>query len=217
MSSERRRFRREGEAQRQGDLIDAALDLIAEGGPKAATVRAIAERAGVTPGLIRHYFRSKEALTRAAYGALMARMTADSAAVLDGAPDDPAVRLAAFVAAALSPPVVDPRAMGLWAGFLHLVRRDEAMRVVHRQGYLDFRDRLQGLIAAALTAAGRPAAPGALRRHAIACNAVIDGLWLEGCALPEAFEPGELADLGRASVGAILGLALPHPPEETRE
>ena len=67
MTGERRKFRREGEERRRDALIAAALDLVSEGGPEAATVRAIAERAGVTPGLIRHYFRTKEDLTRAAY------------------------------------------------------------------------------------------------------------------------------------------------------
>ena len=49
---------------------------------------------------------------------------------------------------------------------------------------------------------------GQARRLAIACNAVIDGLWLEGGALPEAFEAGELPEIALQSVGAILGLNL---------
>jgi hypothetical protein len=43
---------------------------------------------------------------------------------------------------------------------------------------------------------------------AIACNAVIDGLWLEGGALPEAFEPDELTGIALTAVGAILQLDL---------
>ena len=44
MTGERRKFRREGEERRRDALISAALDLIAEGGPGAATVRAIADQ-----------------------------------------------------------------------------------------------------------------------------------------------------------------------------
>ena len=121
--TDRRPYRRESEERRRDDLISAALHLVSEGGPQAATVRAIAQRAGVTSGLIRHYFSSKEELTRAAYQRLMDRMTADSAIVLEGGPDDPIARLAWFVAASISPPVVDPVAVGLWAGFLHGVQR----------------------------------------------------------------------------------------------
>lgn len=202
--TDRRPYRRESEERRRDDLIAAALDLVSEGGPQAATVRAIAKRAGVTAGLIRHYFASKEDLTRAAYRRLMDRMTADSAVVLQDGPDDPAARLAWFVAASVSPPVVDPVAVGLWAGFLHGVQHDAAMRDVHIATYLGFRDMLQSLIAALPRAV--PAAQ--LRSDAIACNAIIDGLWLEGSVLPEAFAADEIVNIGLASVGAILNIDL---------
>lgn len=204
MAQSRRPYRRESEETRRDALITAALELVAEGGPASATVRAIAQRADVTPGLIRHYFLSKDELTRAAYARLMDQMRLDNAAVLETAPADPLGRLAAFVAASLRPPVVDPLRLGLWAGFLHGVRKDEAMRAAHAKGYHDYRDFLQALIAAL----PRNAGPESLRSDAIACNAVIDGLWLEGSALPHDFAPGELERIGLASVGAILGIDL---------
>lgn len=205
MTPDRRPYRRESEEARRDALIRAALDLVAEGGAGAATVRAIADRAGVTPGLIRHYFQTKEDLTRAAYRRLMERMTADNVAVLGGAGDCPVARLAAFVAASLRPPVVDPLRLGLWAGFLHAVRTDPAMRAVHEQNYHSYRDLLQDLIAA-LPREG--ATPDQCRAEAIACNAVIDGLWLEGSALPETFAPGELERIGLQATGAILRVDL---------
>ena len=127
MTGDRKPYRREGEERRREALIAAALELVAEAGAQGATVRAIAERASVTPGLIRHYFASNDDLTRAAYRTVMERMQADNAAVLDHAPAEPVARLAAFVAASLRPPVVDPVAVGLWAGFLHSLQRDPAM------------------------------------------------------------------------------------------
>lgn len=201
---ERRPYRRESEETRREALIVAALDLVAEGGSQAATVRAIADRAGVTPGLIRHYFASKEELTRAAYRRLMERMTADSAATLGGTATDPLARLAGFVSASLRPPVVDPLRLGLWAGFLNAVRTDPDMKAVHEQNYHSYRDLLQDLI----TALPRVADADQCRADAIACNAVIDGLWLEGSALPDAFGPGELERIGLAAVGAILRVDL---------
>lgn len=201
---ERRPYRRESEETRREALIEAALALVAEGGSQAATVRAIADRAGVTPGLIRHYFATKEELTRTAYRRLMERMTADSAATMGAAIGDPAARLAAFVAASLRPPVVDPLRLGLWAGFMNAVRTDPAMKAVHEQNYHAYRDLLQDLIAALPRRADRDQC----RADAIACNAVIDGLWLEGSALPHAFAAGELERIGLAAVGAILRLDL---------
>lgn len=201
---ERRPYRREAVDKRREALITAALDLVAAGGSQAATVRAIADRAGVSPGLIRHYFTSKDDLTREAYRHLMNRMIQESTSALDLAPTDPLARLAAFVASSLRPPVVDPVAVGLWAGFLHDVRRDPNLREVHAATYLRFRDLLQSLIADLQ----RPVGPERLRAEAIACNGVIDGLWLEGSMLPESFAAEELVTIGLTSVGAILGVDL---------
>ncbi|CAB4601409.1 unannotated protein [freshwater metagenome] len=47
-------------------LITAAADMLGEVGPRAMTVRGIAERAGVNHGLVHHYFGSKDALAEAA-------------------------------------------------------------------------------------------------------------------------------------------------------
>lgn len=202
------KFRRESAARRREDLICATLVLIAEQGIGKATVREIAQRAGVTQGLIRHYFSSKEDLIAAAYEYHMSNMTNQTAQVASGVEKTGKARLAAFVRATLEPPVVDADAVALWAGFLTKVRQDPDMARIHRQTYHEFRDRLEALISDALRGPNHPETARDLRSLAIACNAVIDGLWLEGGALPEAFEPGELARIGLQSVGAIIGINL---------
>lgn len=202
------KFRREPAARRKDALIQATLSLIAERGIGAATVRAIAEHARVTQGLIRHYFSTKEDLISAAYERHMSEMTEATCAPLLSAAGSARMRLALFVASSLRPPVVDSRSVALWAGFLSRVRLDERMRTTHERTYHQFRDRLEVLIDAALQEAGRNADATRLRRLAIACNAVIDGLWLEGGALPGAFDPDELEQIGLRSVGAILDLEL---------
>ncbi|MFX0542698.1 TetR family transcriptional regulator C-terminal domain-containing protein [Roseovarius sp. S4756] len=206
MSPERKPFRRIGPDQRREAMIDAMLAIIAEDGITAATTRAVAARAGVTPGLIRHYFDSKDALLSAAYERHMddlTRATSDA-----GRGGSAAARLAAFIEAGLCAPVVSAETVSLWAGFLTHVQRSAEMHGVHARTYGAFRDHLQGLVAEALIEAGRPAPEPALRRHAIACNAVIDGLWLEGGMLPDAFEQGELASIGLDTIGAMLDLPL---------
>ena len=47
-------------------LIVATAQLLGEVGPRALSVRAIAERAGVNHGLVHHYFGGKDALLQAA-------------------------------------------------------------------------------------------------------------------------------------------------------
>lgn len=207
MSGERRKFRRKGADSRRQALVRATLERISEDGVRGATVRAIAERAEVTQGLIRHYFSTKDELVQEAYLAHMAGLTEQTFAGMAGA-QSARGRLAALVVASVTPPVVDAAAVGLWAGFLNHVRQDERMRAVHARTYHEFRDRLEQLVVAAFREEGRALAPARARRLAIACNAVIDGLWLEGGALPEAFEPGELVEIALHAVGAILEMDL---------
>ena len=208
MSESAPTFRREPAEKRKEALVIATLALIAEGGVRSATVRAIAARAEVTQGLIRHYFASKEDLIMAAYEYHMSVLTNQTAASIPVETRSYRASLASFVEASLKPPVVDPGAVSLWAGFLNKVREDTRMQAIHVQTYCDFRNRLELLIADALAEAQRPTTSEELRRLAIACNALIDGLWMEGGALPGAFEPGELPQIGLRSVSAIIGLEL---------
>jgi len=201
---DRKPYRRESEDKRRQALISATLALAAEGGAKAATLRAIAERAGVTAGLIRHYFQSKENLVAEAFRHHMTAMNDDSAAVLAYAPKDPQARLAAFIAASLKPPVVDRDAVVRWASFIQETRDNPVMIEIHRSTYLAYRDQLQTLIAA--LPGDRNAED--LRQLAIAANAVIDGLWIEGSTLPDTFARGELVRIGLRAIGALLGIDL---------
>lgn len=204
----RRPFHHESEETRRQDLIAATLDAIAESGLRGATVREIAERAGVTPGLIRHYFVSKELMFQAAYRAVMQTMfeTAEHAAEDEGT--SAVDRLRIFVLANFKPPIVDPRNLSLWATFISQISVDPALAAIHREGYIDFRDRLQTHIGAALEESGRNLAPGELRYLAIAINGMMDGLWLEGSMAADLFGEGELAHVALASVEKLLGISL---------
>jgi TetR/AcrR family transcriptional regulator, transcriptional repressor of bet genes len=204
MQPVRRLYRREGEESRRSALIAATQSLVAEGGPEAATVRAIANRAGVTAGLIRHYFQTKEELIGASFRALMDSMIqtgADAAKMVDASPE---ARLAAFVGSTLRPPVMAAGSVVLWAGYMHKLRNDPDLLAVHEAAYLAFRDTLQDLIAAL----PRKAPASQHRAEAIAINALLDGLWVEGSLLPDSFAAHELITIGLRSTGAILGIDL---------
>jgi TetR/AcrR family transcriptional regulator, transcriptional repressor of bet genes len=206
MAVERRTYRREGEERRREALIAAAMELVAESGPAAATVRAIAERAGVTPGLIRHYFSNKEELSRTAYVAMMARMVADNKAAIEAIPGDAITRVAVSVKNWLRPSVMEPGALIAWAGFVPAIRADMGMRAAHVGTYQAFRDQWEELIAA--LPGHDQTSPPELRALATACNGLIDGLWFEGSLQPETLDPDTLAAIGLDAIGKLLGLDL---------
>ncbi len=206
MPVERRAYRREGEERRRDALITAAMEIVAESGPGAATVRAIAERAGVTPGLIRHYFSNKDELSRTAYVAMMARMAAENKAAIDAIPGDAVTRVAVCVVNWLRPSVMEPGALIAWAGFVPAIRADMAMRAAHASTYQAFRGQWEDLISALPQHSGKP--PLDIRALATACNGMIDGLWFEGSLQPETLDPDTLAAIGLDAIGALLGLDL---------
>jgi TetR/AcrR family transcriptional regulator, transcriptional repressor of bet genes len=208
MTIARKAFRREGEDIRRTELVQATLACIAQLGMERTTVREIAIKAGVTPGLIRHYFTSKDELVLAAYVDYVGRLSEQSRETVARAFDDPTTRLSTFITANLSAPIVDRTNLSLWAGFIESVRFSKAMAEVHREGYMDYRNDAETLISNALKANKRSVTKPLLRRHGIALNAIIDGLWLEGSISPEEFEPGELAHIGVDLASALLGINL---------
>lgn len=64
-------------------LIASAIELFADRGPAAVTVREIADDAGVNHGLVHHYFGSKDGLLTAALDALSVQAADEIAATHD--------------------------------------------------------------------------------------------------------------------------------------
>jgi AcrR family transcriptional regulator len=201
----RRSFHRAPEAERRQDLINATLDCISELGLQGATVREVATRAGVTPGLIRHYFSSKDQMLQAAYREVMTGMTSKVADAADKGQSSARARLHDFIVANLTPPVADGRALSLWAAFISHVRVDPDFAEIHRESYLAFRSVLEALVADVLTEAGQAADTKRCQELAIAINGVIDGLWLEGTLVGDLFSETPLPGIAVRSVEVLLG------------
>jgi AcrR family transcriptional regulator len=88
---------REGAAQR---IVAAALEGFARDGVKATSIRDVAAAAGVSPGLVQHYFPSKAALRAAVddHVTKVARTALEVRKVDGDVIEDLAERLTAFVA-----------------------------------------------------------------------------------------------------------------------
>jgi len=55
-------------AEVEGNIVEAARDLLAEGGPTSLSMRQVAERVGLSATALYHYFDNKEALVRQVVG-----------------------------------------------------------------------------------------------------------------------------------------------------
>jgi AcrR family transcriptional regulator len=204
----RRTFHHESEDVRRQDLISATLDCIVDYGIQGATVRQIAERAGVTPGLIRHYFVSKDLMLQAAYREVVNTMFETASRAADDEASDPASRLRVFVLSNFKAPIIDQRMLSLWATFISQTGVDPALAAIHRESYLSYRNTLESLLASAIGSTGRTTSPEEYRALAIAINGLIDGLWLEGCMAGDLFQDGELGRIALQSVERLIGLPL---------
>lgn len=184
-------FTREAPDVRRQALVDAAEAVLAREGVAGTSVRGICAQAGVSPGLLRHYFEGVDQLIAAAYEAVSQRIDAALEAAVDAAGDDPRQRALAYLTASFAPPVLDPRLLAAWIGFWSLVKTKPRMAAIHAASYAEFRARLETLLAEA----------GAkdTRLAAIALTATVDGLWLELCLDPTTFGPDEATRIvGRA-------------------
>lgn len=91
---------RKSPEQRSNEIHAAASDLAREQGLSALTLRAVAARAGVAPGLVSHYATSMEELVARTFGALVGTELAEVRAEIAEA-TDAAARLARMIAAVL--------------------------------------------------------------------------------------------------------------------
>ena len=78
-------------------LLSIATNLFAQQGIQATRLRAIAERAGVTPALLNYYFGNKERLVEAMVEERFLPLVARAAAQLQQAGDDPLALVEAFI------------------------------------------------------------------------------------------------------------------------
>ncbi|MEX2649048.1 MAG: transcriptional regulator BetI [Alphaproteobacteria bacterium] len=185
--------RRPARPRRQADiaefrrkaLIEAALAQITVHGIAGSTLQRIAAAAGVTHGLIRHYFRGKGDLLVQAFKTLINEFHQALAADPGFADSDPAVRLRALVEVNFRPPVFQRERLAAWAAFWDAARTDGSIRAANRAFYAAYRRD----VAALLTAAG-VAEDSRLNVEAAADGliAVMDGVWLETTVDPDSFE-----------------------------
>ncbi|MDY6811963.1 MAG: TetR/AcrR family transcriptional regulator [Actinomycetota bacterium] len=78
-------------------LVQSTMDALAHEGWAAATVAAVAERAGVSRGAAQHHFPTREALITAVLEQVFEEMTSTASGVLASLPDDEDARVAAAV------------------------------------------------------------------------------------------------------------------------
>lgn len=191
-------FRRAAPDERRQSLIEACARVLAREGAGGASVRTIAVEAGVSPGLVGHYFDGVEALVEATYAHVAGQVGAALEAAMAAAAPEPRARLDAFVTASFAPPIATRELLATWIAFWSLTIARGGIARQHDAHYADFRGQLEVL----LDACGVPRAR--LRHAAIAITALVDGLWLELCLSPGCFSAQEAGAMARAQLDGLV-------------
>lgn len=180
--------RAEPDARRQS-LIEAAVRVLAARGASGASVRVICAEAGVSPGLLRHYFDGIDALIADAYRWTGARVGRWLDEAVEAAGTDPRARLLAYVTGSFRPPIADAELLATWIAFWSLVKASPEMGRLHAEIYAGYREGIEALLAEC------GVAPGRVRLAAVGITALVDGLWLELCLAPDTFSADEATEI----------------------
>lgn len=200
--SSRAPFIRDPDNRRQS-LVEACAASLAEDGATGVSVRGVCARAGVSPGLLRHYFPGIDALIAATYVHVAAQVGEALATAVDAAGNDPRARLSAYVTGSFAPPIAAPDLLATWLAFWSLVKTRPEIAALHREIYTASLTELEEL----LRAAG--AAPSEARTAAIAVTALVDGLWLELSLDAGAFTPQDAGGMAERWLSGWLGRDAP--------
>ena len=158
------------EDTRRRQLVEVTIDSLAELGYVGTTLAQIAVRAGVSPGLVAHYFGDKDGLLDAAFRSL-ARRVGDQVRLRLRQVSTPRGQIQAVIDANLAPEEFARRTGSAWLAFWGQVLQVKSLKrvqsVYQRRTLSNLRGALKKLIA-----------PDEAQRLAAMIAAMIDGVWL---------------------------------------
>ena len=201
------RFRRATPQVRRAALVEATLECLRRYGRDGASARRISAHAGVSVGLINHYYPGKAALVAAAYDALASSLLDAIRRHALAVKVEPRERLRRFFQASFSPEHIHPELFRVWLVFWSMVGHATEMRRVHDRTYGATRATLEALLADLRRAPGVP--KFRLRSAAIGLAALLDGLWIEASLNPTTVRPADAVSLCTDWVDALANGALP--------
>jgi betaine-aldehyde dehydrogenase len=158
------------EDTRRRQLVEVTIDSLAELGYVGTTLAQIALRAGISTGLVAHYFGDKDGLLDAAFRSLARRVGNQVRARLRQV-STPRGRIQAVIDANLAPEEFEQRTGTAWLAFwgqvLHVESLKRVQSVYQQRTLSNLRSSLKKLVPA-----------DEARRLAAMIAAMIDGVWL---------------------------------------
>ena len=185
------------EPLRRRQLIEATIASIHQDGFQDATVARISRRAGLSVGLVNHYFDGKGELLEATMQTLAEQTLADVEKGI-AAGTTPLEQLMGFIEGHFAPGQRSPEAISAWLSFYAKVPDHEGFaRIQH-----GFDERLFELLRPILSALVRPQRVEGVAQTLIA---LVYGLWLRHAHDARRFDLDLIHRIARDYVGDMLG------------
>lgn len=171
---------------RRQDLIRGTIESIARLGYQNSTVQTICEAAGLSRGLIGHYFKGKDELLLEAFRYLIEQLGEETRKAIRAVGPDPLQRLLAVISTTFRAPVLQGDQAAVWLAFWGVARWHPEMRQLHCKLWRGYRAWIARLIAAAAAERGLEVDA---QRAAITFSQLVDGLWIGLVMDDEAYSP----------------------------
>lgn len=194
---------------RRSQVLCAAVRVVARDGADRARLKDIATEAGVSLGLVQHYFRTRQELMEQTFQVMMS-VSLDAWQRQAASQPDPLVQLFAGLRLHVIGSVTFADRWGFWMELWASARRDPALAAIAHEVYQRWTEPFHTAIAA-LDQAGRVKLQGSHDQATLVLMSLIDGLAVRSLVDPSAVTSEDMYERLVEATGALLSI----PPAET--
>jgi len=187
---------------RQLQLIEATIATIGRRGYAATTLSHVASAAGMSPGIVNFYFRTKEQLLAATLEFIAGEYETSWRTQLAAAGESPAAQLEAMIEADFSPGIFTREKMTVWYAFWAEAPNQPLYETLVSELEQRYWSETRGIVDRLIAQGGyRGLDPDAVA-HGL--NAMIDGLWFDLLIDPNSVTPDQGKAICRLYLSGIF-------------
>jgi TetR/AcrR family transcriptional repressor of bet genes len=186
---------------RRKQLIDATIRAIGRYGYTSTTLTHVAGEAGLSPGIVNFYFKSKDQLLLATLEQIAEEYSAFWQAAMSKGKIAPAAGLEAMIEADFHPSVCNPEKISIWYAFWAEAGNNPAYQGLVQRLETDYTVQTIELCNRIIGEGGYGIDA---RTVAIGLNAMIDGLWFDCLMEPKGFNRNDAKRVCRSYLAAVF-------------
>lgn len=171
---------------RQKQLIEATISSIGRHGYAGTTLNHVAGAAGLSPGIVNFYFKSKDQLLAATLAKLADEYESFWMAAIEAGRESPAAGLEAMLVADFHPSICTHEKVVVWFAFWSEAQSRPLYRSVVSELEERYHLQTRALFAALIEEGGYTEIDA--DSAAIGINAMVDGMWADFLIAPESFD-----------------------------